>query len=416
MWVDMRVLACALAAMALAVLPACAAENDEAVASGDAELAEDTCSGKRTDLWMWGYGKSMEPVLSNVANKDCLHVWVNVPLLVADKTTFHGNVKDEIAAVHKYGPNFHAVAEFNMTAWRQWVQDNKTTWTAAGREFRKRMDAAGFDVRANADSDTWFVQELPSTVVFGNADITADQVRANAVEIVAALHDGGAVKKMGAVTRANVGQMSLESDYAQEEHKKRLEGFLSDAKFWNAMETNVRFWLEEVYADAHAVCVPNENIAAKSHLVNVYTYSLARLASAEGVPASTSAARSFFGRRFVPLMNAAYARPKKDGYGDNAVSVDVFEKLVSLQTYAARTWPNVHDTSQGNLGFAWAPDPAANDAEVARLGKRIGQAVTDSHAVHPSRACSPSGAFTFCGCELAGAKAVPAWNDLYQTW
>lgn len=150
--------------------------------------------------------------------------------------------------------------------------------------------------------------------------------------------------------------------------------------------------------------------------MNVYSYALSRLASANGAPASSAAARSFFGRRFVPLMNAAFARPEKDGYGDNAVSVDVFEKLVSLQTYAARTWPNVHDTSQGNLGFAWAPDPSASDADVERIGKRIGKAVSDSHATHPARACSPTGAFTFCGCDVAGAKPVTEWNDLYATW
>jgi len=414
-----RPLAVLVSAFALAALtPACASDDqgDEPVAQDGAELADPACEGKRSDLWLWGYGKSFDSVLSSITMKPCMHVYANVPLLVADKTTFHKNVKDEIAAIHKYGPNFHAVAEFHVGTWRQWVTAGNGSWADAGRLFRQRMDDAGFDVKNGTDSDTWFVQELGSTLAAGNDQISAATVRGNAREMIGALYEGGKAKKMGAVTRANVGQMAFGNDYAYSAHKRNLEDLLTDEPFWNAMNSHVRWWLEEVFADPHATCDGSLNIGQRARHVNSYTMHLPRLASAEGAPASAGAARSFFSRRFVPLMNAAYDRPKENGYGDNEVSIDAFEKFVSLEVYAARSWANEHSVPEGRMGFAWAPLPTSSDDDVKRIGTRIGHAFSDSHGKLAQFACSPSGAYTFCPCDVGGAKADDSWENIYAKW
>src|SRR5207253_2549407 len=133
------------------------------------------------------------------------------------------------------------------------------------REFRKRMDEAGFDVRTGADSDTWLVQELGSTVVYPSGGVTTALARGNAIAMTKGLHEGGKAKKMGAVTRANVGQLSIANEYGQRAHKERLEGFLTDERFWSAMDERARFWLEEVFVDAHATCIGSMNIAGRAH-------------------------------------------------------------------------------------------------------------------------------------------------------
>ena len=57
---------------------------------------------------------------------------------------------DQAWRIRALGPRFHAAAEAQLTAWQTWVTTNKKTWIDAGREFRKRMAAAGYDVPRSA--------------------------------------------------------------------------------------------------------------------------------------------------------------------------------------------------------------------------------------------------------------------------
>jgi hypothetical protein len=343
------------------------------------------------------------------ANKACTHYYVGLPLNVADKTSFHGDVAAEVARVHKLGSNFHAVAEFHVGAWREWIAASPGTrdWRKAGLEFRRRMDAGGFVIH-KGDSDTWLVQELPSTLV-GSPD-----VRDNAAALVKGLYDGGARRKLGAVTHSGVGQAKMENHSG---HKAIMKEFLTDEPFWRAMGQHVRWWLEQVYADPHATCVASANVATQARAINDYTMYLPRLA-AKG-PASASSARAFLDRTYTPLLNGSWNSDV--GYGDTRVSASQLSALLSLQVYATRSWSESHAAPDHRLGFAWVPLPAnaAQEAQVPALGKRAADAINAAYKEgtgKASRACSPSGAFTLCECNVGGAKFNTGWHDTYETW
>ena len=52
--------------------------------------------------------------------------------------------------IRALGPNFHALAEVNFTAWSNWVTANATTFYAAGQQARRNMAAAGSSDAATA--------------------------------------------------------------------------------------------------------------------------------------------------------------------------------------------------------------------------------------------------------------------------
>jgi len=84
----------------------------------------------------------------------CANYYV-VVTAIGDKTKPRGRAA--VAAIHAKGPNFHALAEFNMGAWAKVKPAN---WSAKGRLFRQRMSTAGYDPAR----DTWAVNELSSAV------------------------------------------------------------------------------------------------------------------------------------------------------------------------------------------------------------------------------------------------------------
>jgi hypothetical protein len=58
---------------------------------------------------------------------------------IGDKTKPRGRAA--VDAVHSKGPNFHALAEFNLGAW---TKVKPLSWSAKGRLFRQRMAGAGY--------------------------------------------------------------------------------------------------------------------------------------------------------------------------------------------------------------------------------------------------------------------------------
>ncbi len=408
-----------VAVTAALVLAGCSGSSaDDGAVSQDDELA--SCSNA-SEVFLWSSRDSLLPVGRGLTpNAKCTQYYMAIPLVANDKTRFHDNVAAEIAQVHKLGSNFHAVAEFNFGAWSQWIALSPGTrdWRAAGLEFRHRMQIAGFELKAGS-SDSWLVQELPSTLINSHDGIDKHDVRAHVVTLVKALAEGdGSITKMGGLVRAGDGQTQT-NPYALPGYKGYLEDLLTDQGFWNGIRPYVRWWGEEVYADAHDVCVndPSVDVAVKASHVNDYVFHLPRLAAVG--PAEASAARSFLDATFTPWLNAAWNADV--GYGDNRISSDEMQQLISLEVYSARAWQKSHPGAVADhVAFAWVPivatdaEKEASDEQAARLSSAIDESYGKGQGA--SYACSPSGAYTYCACRVPGAAFTESWHNVFATW
>lgn len=337
----------------------------------------------------------------------CAEYYLSVPGLAGDKTTLRRGAAEDVRAL---GPQFHAMAEFHWGTWSRWVEDNDSTWIEAGREFRRRMADAGFDVAAG---DTWAINELPSSIRKNTPG-----ARQHARNLVRALHEGeaGDEPARGAAFIVGVGQSMV--NYSV--YKPVLEEWLCDADFWVDMNTAVRFWGQEVYADPQYSCFEG-NTAERSSAINEFIQHVPRLAAAG--PSCAATARSYLSRAWVPLVSAAW---KSDvGYGDTRISLDAMKHHVSTEVYAVRAWSGSHGYLDGRIGFAWAPNdldedpPAVFGAKMDELAERIARAVQGAYGDDGGQArhaCSPSGAYTWCQCRLPGARRNTAWPNLFGRW
>jgi hypothetical protein len=397
----------------IALLACGGAPASDGVAADDQALV--ACSpSSRAEVILWTQDAWLLDLASRLTpNAACMAFYVGVPLDASDKTKFHPEVEQEIARVHALGSNFHALAEFNWAAWQGWVDAGHGDWTAAAATFRQEMDDAGFDTFPG-NSDTWLVQEFPTTLVHGRNGVSADTVRAHAVDVVRTLHENGKVHKLGATARAgdashvtNVDGMVTDRGY--------LEELLSDGAFWREMSQHVRWWGEEVYAEPRDVCVESADVAERARAVDDFVFHVPRLADAN--PAATAEARAFFAKSFTPWLNGAWGTD--GGYGDVRVTADQMGEFVSTQVYAVRAWAQKHDVPAGRLAWSWAPDsnepPGQLDAVEHRLAASI-DAAYDPNGGTASRACSPSGAFTFCQCNVAGAAFEDSWTNVFGVW
>lgn len=335
----------------------------------------------------------------------CADYYISIPALSGDKTMPRGG--DHITQMRARGPRFHALAEFHFTTWNQHVKDTGITWREAGIEFRRRMAAAGYDT---ALGDSWAINELPSSI---RSDAG---LRANIRQLLVGLHDGpdGAQASSGAVFTVGLGQKTVNFSV----YKPRLEIWLEDAAFWQVAGGTARFWAQEVYVDPDFVCVPDTNTGLRSGYINDYAEHVARLANAG--PASAAAARTYLNAHYVPLMNGAWRTAA--GYGNTDISLTQMQHHISTQVYAARAWAGSHPVPDGRIGFGWSPrnpdaDPgfaADVDTLAARLAAAIHGAYDDGGGA-ARFACSPSGAYTWCQCAVAGATFNDGWKT-FATW
>lgn len=337
----------------------------------------------------------------------CAEYYLSVPGLANDKTTLRNGAAEDIRAL---GPHFHAMAEFHWGHWSRWVDEHGSTWAAAGREFRRRMADAGFDVAAG---DTWAINEFPSSM---RKNTPGSRTRAR--NLVRALLDGnpGDDPARGAVFVVGVGQgMENYSVY-----KPQLENWLCDADFWVDMNRAVRWWAQEVYADPQFSCFDG-TVAERSGAINDFIQHFPRLAAAG--PQCAATARSYLSRSYVPLVNAAWK--SSVGYGDTRIPLEQMQNHVSTEVYAVRAWANEHGYLDGRIGFGWAPINADEDppdvfaAKQDELAHRIARAVRFAYGDGDSRArhaCSPSGAYTWCQCRVSGARRNTAWPNLFGHW
>lgn len=412
-----RFAAALLSLASLATLPACATEDvaPEEVGTDDAELAK-TCR-ERSEVVVWAPSGGHQQMLDGLA-KDlpCTHYYVVMPLSAGKKTEFHTTIAQELKALHDRGKNFHAVAEFHWTSWRAWIDEDRANrnWEKAGRELRRRMDVAGFDVRLG-DSDTWFIQEIPSTVVMGNDDVTAKEVRANVVAATKGLFEGGELasgKKGGAMRVGSGHDVTAEEMPNIPVAKARAKAFLEDAPFWESMSRTLRFWSDEVYVEPRHACVNGAVVGARAKAINDYAFRLLNLAEAGG--ASSAAARTFLRKTYTPLLNGTFGLPLKNGYGDTQVPIGVMEKFLPLEIYSAVAYACSRENVAGTrLGFAWVPgqDPDVRE----RMGKAAAASLNRSLARGPAAACSPTGTMGGCECAVAGAELETVWG-IFGTW
>jgi hypothetical protein len=235
---------------------------------------------------------------------------------IGDKTKPRGRAA--VDAIHAKGPNFHALAEFNLGAW---TKVKPVSWSAKGRLFRQRMAAAGY-----APGDTWAINELSSAVR------TKPVSQARAGDAMRGLYTGprGATPQQGAVFVVGLGQQLVNFG----PYKGQLEGWLGNAAWWTAVSPYVAWWAQEAYPSCSRVCVAGSKVGARSTRLNEFTEHPARLAFAG--PPQAAPARALFERAYLPLMTA-YWRDVK-GYGNNHVSLAHMQTLASLEVYAARAW------------------------------------------------------------------------------
>lgn len=334
---------------------------------------------------------------ANVA--PCATYFVHVPAVIADKTMPRGPL--EPATIRARKGRFFALAEFHYGAW---AERTDMSWFDKGVEFRKRMDAAGYNL---ARGDTWVVNDLPSTV---RTDVA---VRTNVKDLMRGLYTGvsGSAGRAGVVFVINQGHESTSLTTYKTNHRS----WLTDASFWTEMDKYVQQWGQEAYTSATRVCVAAATVAGRAERVNDFVMHPGRHAYSSLSPAtSVASARIFFDGSYFPLMTAAWK--SAGGFGDTSVSLDVMKHHVSLQVYAARLWLETHTYPDGRLGFVW-DESAGTAAERTELATRLAQSIRDAYAVGATaaRACSPTGAFTWCDCSVTGAAFNDTWKT-FSTW
>jgi hypothetical protein len=326
----------------------------------------------------------------------CANYYV-VVTAIGDKTKPRGRAA--VAAIHAKGPNFHALAEFNMGAW---AKVKPASWSAKGRLFRQRMATAGYDPAR----DTWAVNELSSAVR------TKPISQARARDAMRGLYTGprGAPPQQGAVFVVGLGQQLANFG----PYKGQLEGWLGNAAWWTGVSPYVAWWAQETYPSCSRVCVAGSNVGARSTHLNEFTEHPARLAFAG--PSQTGPVRALFDRTYLPLMTA-YWRDAK-GYGNNRVSLAHMQTLASLEVYAARAWAIRNPYPDGRIGFAWNEHPpGATPAQVQALATRVAQSIQGAYGDGgtATRACSPTGSYGWCKAVLGGARFNPGWAT-FTAW
>jgi hypothetical protein len=318
----------------------------------------------------------------------CAQYYISVPPLAGNKTQFRG---DQAWRIRALGPQFHALAEVNVTGWSSWVAANGKTWYEAGQQARRGMAAAGYDVSAG---DKWVVNELSSAVRQGTGS-----ARANMRSFIRGLYegDGSVPQARGAVFVIGMSQATGELSVYQ----SRLQDWYEDAPFWNDMSAYVSDWSQEVYGDVRHWAVPGTAPATRATSLNEYLQH--EIALARVAPASGAAATSFLSSAYNPLANAAWAYQEAFGWTD--VQHDLMQSYVSSQVSAMRSYDG------SRFGFAWAPKnlhtlaPADFNAQTGAILDRLAAAIAGADA------CAPS----WCGGDLAGAAFNGGWQR-FATW
>ncbi len=328
----------------------------------------------------------------------CADYYIHLPALAGDKTQPRG--EPALTDVHAYGGRFAALAEFH---WGGWSDVAGMTWLQKGKEFRKRMVEKGYVV----GRDYWAINELPSSVRTDKA------VRQAVRDVVQGLYEGptGAAPMGGAVYIIGMGQAT--QNFAV--YKPNLKDWTLDAGFWQDMNAYVKWWGQEVYGDPATVCVGAATVAQRSEAVNMFAMHHARLAQVG--PAGAAAAKAFFDESYTPLGSAFW---RSDIYNTDKLTLDQMKHFASTAVYAARAWAANNPSPDARIALAWNNQlDGASEAEVKDLAARVASALRHAYDVAgppAAKACSPSGAYTWCACGVAGAAFNNLWKTTFAAW
>lgn len=380
-------------------------EDNEGADIGDGDLTPDVISGctQITNVIMYSEAtyELRLPEAFAAAPDPCTRYYVHLPALANDKTMPRMGADK----VHALGPNFFAMAEFSWGAWRQWIDLSPGTrdWEIAGKEFRNRMLAQGYDP---AHGDVWAINEFPTTTRTGELDIWPHERAA-----VKGLATGdGTLTVRGVVYTAGMGQ-TLQYMATL---KSNIENWLQQDAWWADMNRYVRFYAYEVYADPHDNCVIGSNVLDDADHVSAYLEHLPRIAHQGG--ASTATAASFLQHHYVPLVNAAWN--SDNGFGNNLISMGDFVKFSRLQIYATHVNAAHVGYPGRRIGFAWAPKNSTVEQEQYLAGviaSSVGRAYPANKFYNYGKySCNVSGALDGCGCTVSGSYN-DAW-DAFDSW
>ena len=322
----------------------------------------------------------------------CAEYYISIPPVGSDKTYFR---RDQAWRIRANGPNFHALAEVHMGAWRRWVTDNKATWYDAGVEARRRMAAAGFDVTLG---DDWIVNELSSGVRRDSG-----VARAEVQELVRGLYDGdGGPPTKGGVLDIGIVQPGIGAS-ALSTYKSQLEGWLQDAPFWEDMSRYVSDWSQELYGDVRSYAVPGVPLASRRDFLNDYLQHLLVHARLGG--AATAAARSFLDSAYSPLANAAWQWDF--AFGWTMVSAEQMEDYISAQVYALRYFSALEGT--GDSRGTRVTRPASHPPSSPPRRTRSWIALPRPSTTRRSRSTRPTRAWAPAGRSARTSGALPCW-------
>jgi hypothetical protein len=338
----------------------------------------------------------------------CADYYISIPALAGNKTMPRG---DQAWRIRALGPRFHAMAEAHLTSWQTWVTTNRRTWADAGREFRRRMAAAGYDA---ALGDLWALNEVPSSV-----RQNAGQSRRNLLDFLSGLYegDGAASPTKGTVFVVGLGQRTQNLSV----YLTNMRGWLSDSSFWEQAWRYVRFWAQEAYGDVRAWGVTNASRMTRArHLIAYLTHPL-ELARAGGE--RSAAAEAFFRAAYLPLANAAWKW--QSGFGFTDIDDLLMRHFMSEQVHAVRHDAGTHpaDGPEGRLGFAWAPENPRGEPDfptkTAGLLERVASSLAHSYAQGGSSqmgACGPPGDHVWCEGAFDGAAFNDGWSLFSASW
>ena len=358
---------------------------------------------QRVDVVVWTVGGWNTLASAFAANPSpCAHYYLSVPPFTGDRTTLRPN---EAARIRALGPQFHALAEFSDGAWGEWRTRNAATWAQAGAEFRRRATEAGYCL---GQGDGWLVNEVHSTIRSEPAS------RARWVALARALHEGGPGPSDDAPGGfAVIGLAHTTQNLSV--YKANLKSLVTDVDFWEGVAPHVRWWLQESYADARAVCVGGD-LDARTRHINRYAMHVGRLSVVAPDGAGANTAQSYFSRAFAPMLNAVWGSVPANGYGDTDVTLGQMQMFISEQVYANRRYANANAHPGGRLSFAL--QSYRTPREYAAMGERMAGAIAGAYAPGGSAeaACvGNGGAFGWCQCAVDGAAFNDAW-DAFESW
>jgi hypothetical protein len=343
-----------------------------------------------------GYARLLDALAADASA--CADYFIHVAPDPLDKTQPRGATVPN--AIRARPGRFHAVAEFNWTAWSAVTA---MTWLEKGVAFRNRMDKAGYNV---ARGDTWAIVELPATVR------TDAALRGNVGDLLHGLHAGdiGATPRAGFTLLPSVAQGTISILLPQ--FRTQCETFLSDAAFWTEVGASTIGFGQEAWLDPARTCVNGATIASLADHVNAFAEYPAVLAANGPVGAAT--ARTTLGATYFPVLNGAYLSTT---YLTSTLPLAQMQAFASLQIYATRSFGDTHPTPGRRVGFVWDETskvmlPADLTAVAARLASAIRGAYDPAGTA--ALACSPAGATTSCMCQAGGAFN-DAWST-YSTW